>query len=256
MTNLFDLDRILLFVLLLARATGLLMLAPFLGERAVPRSIKAFFALSLAFLMATFVPPLTTLPASLPALVLLAAAELSVGLSMGFLARLTIVAFEMAGQIISIQMGLAIAQVIDPMSGAQSSILSRWMGLLGIALFLTLDGHHHLLRALEASLELVPPGQGLLSDSVIAGLVELSGETLTAAMTLAAPVIGVLLLTSTGLGILARTVPQMNIFMVGFPIKIALGLAATVASLPYLIEVARRDVAALAGRLGSLLGGA
>jgi flagellar biosynthetic protein FliR len=241
----FDLDRIFLLALLLARASGLVATAPFLGERSVPRKVKILFAVALAFLMLTFAPAVPV-PDSLVSLGLLVAAELSVGLVLGFAGRLLLMAFEMAGQVVAIQMGFGMAQVIDPVSGYRSTIVARW-------LFLGLSGHHVLLRALAGSLDVLPPGRGLLSPGVVEAMTRFTAQSLSTAMSVAAPAIGILLLTSMGLGILARTVPQMNVFIVGFPIKITAGIVAVAFSLPYLLEVARREVGVLVERLAQLV---
>lgn len=253
MITLFDLDRVLLFALLLARAGGLVAAAPFLGEPTVPTKVKALLVAALAFLMLTISPAPVATPQGRIDLVLLMAAELSVGLAMGFVARLFLMAFEMAGQIIAIQMGFGMAQVMDPVSGFRSTIMARWMWVVGMTFFLSLSGHHHLLRALSGSLQILPPGKGMLSAPVVEGMARLSADSFGTAMSVAAPAIGILLLTSMGLGILARTVPQMNVFIVGFPIKITAGIVAVLLSLPYLLEVARREVGELAVRLASLV---
>ena len=101
--------------------------------------------------------------------------------------------------------------------------------------------------------ELLPPGTGLLGAEVVETIVKFSADSFSAAVTVAAPAIGVLLLTSLGLGFLARTVPQMNVFIVGFPIKITAGIVAIMLSLPFVLEVARRDVGDLVNRLATLV---
>jgi flagellar biosynthetic protein FliR len=250
---LFDLDRIFLFSLLLARAGGLVAAAPFLGEGSVPRKVKIFLVLSLAALMLTFAPAPLARARAFPELVVLLAGELCIGLAMGFLGRLFLMAFEMAGQIVAIQMGFGMAQIMDPISGYRTTVMGRWMWLVGMTFFLGLSGHHHLLRALAGSLELLPPGRGFVSDRVVEVMTRFTADSLGTAMSIAAPAIGILLLTSMGLGILARTVPQMNVFIVGFPIKITAGIVAMLVSLPYLLEVARREVGELVYRLAALV---
>lgn len=253
MTALFDLDRIFLFALLVARVAGLVVAAPFFGERMVPRRVKILLVVTLALLMLTFAPPAPAAPSSLVELVVLSGLELTVGLAIGFTGRLVLVAFEMAGGVIAIQMGLGMAQVIDPMQAYRGNLLTRWMWIVGMTLFLGLNGHHHLLRALAGTMDLVPPGRGLVSAGVVEAMVGFGADSFVRAMQIGAPAIGVLLLTSAGLGILARTVPQMNVFIVGFPVKIAAGIAAILLTMPYLLEVARREVAELVGQLSTLM---
>jgi flagellar biosynthetic protein FliR len=252
-TFLVDLERVFLFTLLLARASGLVVTAPLLGERMVPRAVRVGFALFLAILMTSIAPAGPAVPESLVAALLLVAAELSVGLAAGFVARLVLLAFEMAGSIVSVQMGFAMARIVDPLQPNQTSIMGRWLWMIGLTLFLGLNGHHHLLRAVAGTLEILPPGTGIFHDATLATLVDLSAATLGTAMAIAAPAIGLLLMTSMGLGILARTVPQMNVFIVGFPIKITAGIVGVLLSLPYLLEIARRETAGLARQLALVI---
>ena len=253
MTTLFDLDRVFLFTLLVARATGIVVASPFLGDRIVPTRVKVLLVPVLALFMITFAPTGAARTESLAHFVGAVAAELSIGFALGFVARLVLVAFEMAGHVIAIQIGFGLAQVFDPVQGHAQNLLSRWYWIIGMTCFLGFGGHHHLLRALAGTLEWIPPGAGFLSPEIVDTMARLSAQSLATMMAIAAPVIGVLLLTSMGLGILARTVPQMNVFIVGFPIKIAAGILGIVLSLPFVMEVARREMNALALRLSFLL---
>ncbi len=248
-----DLDQVFLFALLLARASGLVVATPLLGERMVPRQIKVSFALFLALFMTTLSPSGPPVPENPIQLLILIVGELSVGLAAGFVTRLILMAFEMAGSVISIQMGFAMARIVDPMQPNQTTIVGRWMWMIGMTLFLGLNGHHHLLRAVAGSLDVLPPGRGVFGDAALVSLIDLGAATLSTAMAIAAPVVGLLLMTSMGLGILARTVPQMNVFIVGFPLKITAGIVGVILSLPYLLEIARREVAGLAEELAGLM---
>jgi flagellar biosynthetic protein FliR len=252
MNALFDTGRILLFVLLLARASGFITAGPFWGDAVVPAKVKALFALALTVCLFGMAPA-TAVPQGIPDLVVLAVGELSIGVAFGFLARLFVFAFEMAGEIIAVQMGFGMAAVLDPLGGFRSTLIGRWMWLAGMTLFFTLGGHHLLLRAFGASLTALPPGTAFGSPEVVEHLSKSVGDAIAAPLRLAAPVIGTLLLATLGLGILARTVPQMNVFVVGFPVKIAVGILAIAFSLPFLAAAARGELTRLAHRLAVLL---
>ncbi len=253
MNPLLDTSRVLLFVLLLARTSAFVASAPFFGENIVPMKVRALLAGALAVCLAAIAPPIEALPATLVDLVILAGGEALVGLAIGFLARLFVLAFEMAGEIVGIQMGFGIAAVLDPLGGHRASLIGRVFWLAGMMLFFTLGGHHLLLRGLAGSLAACPPGHPLPVDGAAAFLAKTSGEALAAPLKIGAPVVGILLLATMGLGILARTVPQMNVFVVGFPVKIAVGLAAIALSLPFFVEVARGELSRLAVRIATLL---
>jgi flagellar biosynthetic protein FliR len=253
LADLLTIPGILLFLLLVARATGLVLVAPLFGEAIVPARVKAMLTVALAVGMIAVAPPAPPSPTSLAELALLLVAEISVGLALGLVTRLFLLAFQMAGEIVAIQMALGMASLIDPVMGYRSNIMGRWMWMIGLALFLGLNGHHLLLRILATSLGTVPPGQGLLSDEVVRNVQVFTGESIRTALQIALPVVGVLLLTMLGLGILARTVPQMNVFIVGFPLKIAVGILAVGISMPFLVDVARHEITALAARLWTLV---
>ncbi len=251
--SLFDPSRALLVVLLLARASGFVAACPFLGEAIVPMKVRALFAGCLALALAGVVRTGLPDPAGLPDLAIMVGGEVMIGATIGFLARLVLLAFEMAGEIVAIQMGFGIASVIDPLGGHRSTLVGRWLWLAGTALFLTLGGHHLLLRAFGASLTALPPGRPFPADAIAELMARSTADAIAAPLRLAAPVMGALLLAAMGLGILARTVPQMNVFVVGFPVKIAVGVLALAFTLPLFAEIARGELARLVSRLAALL---
>jgi flagellar biosynthetic protein FliR len=250
---LFDLERILLFGLLLARAGGMVATAPFLAGRMVPRTVKALFVGTLALVMV----PLSAGPAvpeRLSSLVAMFAGELAIGLALGFAAQLFVLAFQIAGELVGYQMGFGMARVIDPRMNVDSTIMGRWFWLIGMTLFFTLGGPELLIRGVAGTLQLVPPGLAAPGGDMAAALLRFSADTFSAALGVAAPAVGILLLTSMALGILARTVPQMNVFIVGFPLKITAGIVGVALTIPFLAGIAHRELGTLARRLAALAG--
>lgn len=252
--SLFSLEQILLFVLLTARAGGLAATAPFLSGRMMPRNIRVLVVLVLALMMVPIAPTLA-LPNATSALVAMMATEILVGLALGFTAQLFVTIFQMAGELIGNQMGFGMARLIDPQSGASSSLMSQWFWVIAMALFLTLGGPALLLRTLSASLELVPPGFARIDGDTAHALVRFGSDAMSSALRIAAPAVGILLCTSLGLGILSRTVPQMNVFIVGFPLKITAGVVGVALSLPFVLDLARRELTVLTDRLAAILAG-
>ena len=253
LSSILEPDRVLLFVLVLARCGGLIAMAPIFGDALVPGAVRALFAGTLAVVLLPLAPPVAKPMAGLPGLAAAAVVEVAIGLAMGYVARLALLVFEMAGEVVSIQMGLGIASLIDPMEAFRSTVLGRWYWMVGATLFLALDGHHYVIRALAASLELVPPGRGTLGGDAAAELSSFAAAGVGRALAIGAPAVGILLATSLGLGLLARAVPQMNVFLVGMPIQIAAGILAVAATTPFLIEVGRHEMVDLATRLTALL---
>lgn len=254
-TLLLDLDRVLLFALLLARAAGLVAAAPVLGDRAVPFRVRLFVAGVLALVLLPLVPTVPGGPAGPAGLALAAAGELSVGLALGFAARLVVLAFGMAGQIVGIQAGPGVAHLFDPGRPAANPI-GRFLWIVGLTFFLGLGGHHHVLRALAGSLQIVPPGQAFVSAGTVEAIARLTGESLVLALRIAAPAMAVLLLVTLGLGLLSRGLPAMNVLLVGVPLHVAAGIAAIMLSLPFVLELARHEIGNLVNRLSSLVAAA
>jgi flagellar biosynthetic protein FliR len=140
---------------------------------------------------------------------------------------------QLAGELAGYQMGLAIANVIDPDSSAQIPMISQLYQIFAILIFVTVNAHYWCLSALMESFQLVPPFSFHLHNSIVAQLIRLGGDVFTIGVKVGAPVIVVLMLTSVSFGLIARTVPQMNIFIVAIPLKIMVGLLFVLFSLPY-----------------------
>lgn len=231
------LDAIQLFILLLFRVLGVVGAAPVFGGVQVPLQAKLALGLALTVLL---YPLALADPASFPVipswfhLLGLAVQEVLLGLFLGFMAQFVFFAVQFAGQLVGMQMGFGIVGVLDPDSGAQISIIAQLQYTVAIVLFLLLNGHHLVLQSLWQSVELLPIGGAHLDGLLLEEGIRQSGRVLTLGVQLAAPVLAALLLAEVAMGVIARTVPQMNIFIVGFPVKIALGVFMLVMTLPML----------------------
>ena len=213
------------FVLILLRSSALIVTLPFFGSNNIPPTAKAGISLAVAIWLYQVVE---VDPARLPltgwGMALLAFGELMIGAIMGFSVRLLLTSVQIMGQLIGFQMGFAVANVLDPMGGDQVSVLAQFSYLMVVLVMLTVGGHHWFFRALADSFVLVPPGDFSLSQSLLDQIVKMGGDMFSLAIRLGGPVIGALLFTQVTMGVLAKTVPQMNILMVGFPLTITIGL--------------------------------
>lgn len=160
--------------------------------------------------------------------------ELMIGISIGLSMRLIFAGIQIAGQLAGYQMGLAIANVMDPSTSEQLPILSQFNQLFAMLLLLVTNAHHVFLRALAESYRLVPPFGFHFSNSLMQQIVDLGGKMFVIAVQVGAPIMAALLLVSVAFGLIARTVPQMNVFIVAMPLKIGVGLLFLGFSLPYL----------------------
>ncbi len=229
------LSQIQMILLVFVRVAAIVFSAPLFDSRAIPSLFKIGLALAAAVLLYPLLGQGMPLPADgFTALGFGIVGEMLVGLIIGFAVRLIFAAAEMAGQLAGFQMGLAIANVFDPMTSMQMPLLSQLESMIAMLIFLAVNAHHLVLRALAESFRIIPLLGFRFNRSLMAMLSELTGAMFVTAVKIAAPVMVALLLTSLTLGLVARVVPQMNIFIVAMPIKIVIGLVFLALSLPFL----------------------
>jgi len=222
------------FLLILMRVGGMMLVAPFFGHRNIPALVKIGFIVIFTLILVPIIPsPAINLDGNILAVSTIAAKEILCGLAMGFAAMVLFLAVQTAGQIIGFQIGFAIVDVIDPSSSQSISVISEFQYIVAILIFLAIDGHHLLINAVVQSFGVVPLGAVTFTPLSADILTRICVEVFAIAIKIGAPVIVTLFLTDVALGIIARTVPQMNVFIVAFPLKIGAGLLMLAASIPF-----------------------
>lgn len=214
----------LAFLLIFARVGTLVMLLPAIGESAVPARLRLVFALMLTLV---FFPILSDslpgIPVTLGGLVSLLFTEMIVGFFIGLLVRLVMSALQVAGSVIAMQTGLGFAQNFDPSQGQQSAIFGSFLYVLGVAMIFTTDLHHLFVAAIFDSYQLFPPGRLPPVEDGLALAVETVADSFALGIQLSAPFLAFGLIFYFGLGVLARLMPQVQVFFVGAPANILLG---------------------------------
>jgi len=160
--------------------------------------------------------------------------QVGIGLAIGFVVRLVFAAFELAGDVVGFQMGLSFASFFDPSFNAQISATARFYGYMASLLFVVLNGHLMVLMAVIRSFEVFPVNQNFLEALSLMKLYSLGGELFASGFWIALPIVGMLMFANLALGIVSRVAPQMNIYAVGFPITLTVGLVGMAAALPLL----------------------
>ena len=160
--------------------------------------------------------------------------QVGVGLCIGFMVRLIFAAVELAGEVIGFQMGLNFAAFFDPSTSSQSSAVARFFGQMTSLLFVVMNGHLMLLSAVIRSFEVFPADQNFLQALPKMKLHEFGTELFASGLWIALPMIGMLMFVNLGLGIISRVAPQMNIYAIGFPVTLSVGLVGIAATLPML----------------------
>ncbi len=213
------------------------MTMPVFKSKSVPVLFKAGLALATSMVLFPILnlkvfPELT----SVISFGIGAIGEVLLGITIGLAVNLIFAGIQMAGQLAGYQMGMALANVMDPNSSIQIPILAQFNQMFALLIFLTINAHHWFLRALADSYRLVPPFGFQFSNSLMDQIVQIGGSMFVIALKIGAPIIAVLLLTSIAFGLIARTVPQMNVFFVAMPLKIFVGLLFLGLSLPFLLS--------------------
>jgi flagellar biosynthetic protein FliR len=216
------------------RFSAVLIAAPMFGARTVPARVRVMLALLLAFTVA----PQVTVPQDIAifsgAGALLVVREVLIGVSMGFLLQLIFAAMATAGEVIALSMGLAFANVVDPERGVSVPVVSQHFVVMATLMFLALDGHMALIALVFESFSVLPPASAGLAASGFFELAAWVSRMFEAAILVALPASASLLVAGISMGLIARSAPQLNIFAVGFPMTLMLGITALMLSLPLL----------------------
>ncbi|GJI90516.1 MULTISPECIES: flagellar biosynthetic protein FliR [Duganella] len=219
----------------LTRIMGLIAASPLLGNSAVPATVKISLGVLLAMIVAPAVPALPAAdPMSLAGLLILVQ-EMLIGLAMGFSIRIIFAAVEMAGEISSLTMGLGFATFFDPTTQGRSSAISQFLSLVATMAFLAVNAHLVLLSALVESFSTLPVSAAPVYGGGFKQLADWGGRIFSTGVQLSLPIVAALLITNVALGILTRAAPQLNLFGIGFPITLGVGLLVIAMTLPYLV---------------------
>lgn len=222
------------FLLLFARISGIFSSAPFYSSHNIPVYIKAGTSLLLSYILLPLLyTPKISIPETFWPYLFLVASEFLFGLIFGFVSQLVFDAIQMAGHLLDMQIGFGIVNIFDPQFGQQVPLLGNFKYILAMLFFLGTNGHHVLITALVESYKFIPVTGIVFHPSIAQFLLDLVSGAFIIAFKVSLPVLAALLLTDVAMGILARTMPQMNIFVVGVPAKIFVGLFVLSISLPF-----------------------
>ncbi len=211
------LDKLLLFTMVLSRISGLTMTAPIFGTKDVPMQVRALLAAALAFLLMPSQWHIDVgYPGSLANYLLFIGSELIIGLCLGLGIVILFSGLQVAGQLIGRTGGMMMANVLDPASGAEIPLFSRLLFLLALAIFVCIGGHRMVMAALLDTFQSIPPGSGSIPTTIVPAFTDLVTQSFVLGIRSAAPVVTAILLSTLIMGLISRTMPQLNILAVGF----------------------------------------
>jgi len=246
-------DDVVAAALILLRVSAMIMFLPILGHQLVPSQVKiGLIGLVTILLYPVVRPSLPEIPPSPVAFSLIAGQEILIGGMLAMLSRLIFTAVQLAGQIMSSQMGMTIANVFDPVTNAQIAVVGQMAVVLAMLMWLITGGHHAFLMAISDSFNILPIGH-TWSFAGWQALNNAAANMFVLGLRLTAPVLLLLLFTYVALGLLSRAVPQIQIFFVSFPVTIGLGLFVFALSLPVFLSLTHDGFSALYHRIPQFL---
>jgi flagellar biosynthetic protein FliR len=221
------------FLLMFARITGIFTSAPVFGSHNIPVVVKASLSLLMTYMMLPLFFNNQPVPDGFFSYILMVIGEFLLGLIIGFASSLVFSGVQMAGHLLDIQIGFGIVNTMDPQFGQQIPLLGNFKYIFALMLFLATNGHHILLSAIFSSFKLVPVTGIVFNTNIVDMIVNMVIGVFVIAFKISLPILIALFLTDVALGILARTMPQMNIFVVGIPGKIIVGIFVLSLALPF-----------------------
>jgi len=228
------------FALVLCRSAGIILAAPIFSNVSIPARVKA--ALTVLFGLVMF-PVAAQYRQALPGTALgylpLALTEMGLGLIMGLAGAMVIGALHAAGGLMAQQIGLRLSRAVSPSAPTPVSAISVFLGIVGVLLFITVDGHHWFVQSLAISYREAPLGSAAWSAATVQVITSGFSNLTLYAVRVAAPLVGIMFLVSVVIALLAKCVPQMNILMIGYPVKIFVGVFAMILALPFVLPVVR-----------------
>ena len=242
------------FLFVFFRVGALILFVPVLGSRQVPVSMKIGLILFTSIVIFPLVQarPLPE-PQGIFDLAVFLLSDVTIGLGIAYITRLIFAAVQIAGTVVDFQMGFGVVNVIDPQTDTQVSVTAQFHNIVAVLIFLAIDAHHFILQAIVESFFIINPAEINFSSLTPEYMLSLFSGTFTTAVKIAAPIMAILFFLSVGLGLVARTVPQMNVFIVGFPLQIGVGLLMVGLSLSFFSVLVQQQMYDLPGKLMGFL---
>jgi flagellar biosynthetic protein FliR len=206
------------------RIAGFFMVMPLFGTRLVTNRIRLILALATTAVIAPILPPMPVMEGVGLETMIIVAQQLLIGIALGFALEVLMQIFILAGQMVAMQTGLGMAQMVDPSNGVNVAVVAQWFLIFVNLLFISLNGHLIAIEILADSFFTLPIGSGGLSGETLMALAKLAKWMFAAAIVLALPAVASMLVVNIAFGVMARLAPQLNIFAVGFPVTMMLGL--------------------------------
>ncbi|WP_459819141.1 flagellar biosynthetic protein FliR [Campylobacter concisus] len=230
----FGADKVITFMLLFARLSGLIVFFPFYSHNQIPMVVKTLLVFALCIVL---FPLSHAHEHAINFLFMEILSEVILGLCAGLLLNIVFAILQMAGEQISMIMGFSMASVLDPQTGTNSPVIANILNFIALLAFLMLDGHHLILQFYSTSLSAIPLGDFYPRSGVMSYALKLFGNLFMFGFVLAFPIIALSILSDAIFGMLMKTMPQFNLLVVGYPIKVSIGFSVLIAILAGIVKI-------------------
>lgn len=217
-------------MIVIVRISGIFVFSPFFSSQNVPSTMKIGLTFTLGFILVLSLPQGINIADQ--SIVLLIVREFMIGLIIGFIAYVFMTSFYVLGQVIDMKIGFGMANVFDPQNKIQVPLMGNFYYILSFLFLLMIDGHHVIIQALIDSYKLIPIGSFNYSEDVLDIIVNSLVQSFDIGFRLSFPIVAIVFLTDVLLGIMAKAIPQMNVFVVGMPLKVFIGLVVIMLTMP------------------------
>lgn len=230
-------DKFLILLLVFVRMSSLFVITPVFGRKEMPAYLKIGLAFFCSYILVPLLGDVQVEYTNLLSFAVIAAKEFLVGIIIGYVSFLVFSALYIAGQIIDMQIGFGMVNVLDPTMNTQVPITGNFIYILTTLFFLAINGHHILLSALFKSYSVLPINGFAFTEAMVNNMTTIFSDVFVIGFKISIPVLAAILLSEVALGILSKTVPQMNVFVVGMPLKIGIGLLTLYMMMPVFIRI-------------------
>ena len=233
-------NQVVLFFLLFARVSGLFAFFPFFSHSNIPISLKAAITIFMVVFLFPLLPALQ-IPLTVGTILLATLSELLIGFIAGLFLSIVFAILQLAGMQVSFVMGFTMASVIDPQTSTSIPLMSQLLSLIGLMVVLAFNGHHQMLLFIAQSIEFIPLGTFYPQEAIVTYLAKAITGMFVYGFILSFPLLAFSLLLDVVFGMLMKTMPQFNLLVIGFPIKIAVSFVVLIATLTSIMVIFKRE---------------
>lgn len=250
----FTISKFQILIFIFFRIAGIIFMAPLLSSRNIPVAIKVLISFICSGLFYFLKDTLEiAYVETIAQLIIVILKELSIGFIIGFISQLIFTGIGFGGQLIGIQTGLSIAMVLDPQDNSHDSVFAVFLNILAVLIFLSINGHHWFFEAVFYSFKVLPLGGMHFSPKILFIVLESFNSIFIISIKIAAPIMGTILILDFIIGILSRMIPQIEVFILAFPLKIASGLFILGLSIEFISILIQRFFYVLPHRINNVI---